>query len=124
MALLAALLHSRHVLFGFTNADLTALVAALEQPYSHRQATYDLRRLLRRGIIVRLRKSHRYQITPFGRRVAVIFTKTYGRVITPGLALIGPGPPEISARHPVARAWRDLDHAFDDFVDTQLSAVA
>jgi hypothetical protein len=25
--------------------------------------------------------SHRYQLTPLGRRVAVLFTKTYGRVL-------------------------------------------
>jgi hypothetical protein len=46
---------------------------------------YDLRRLRRKGIIASIPHSHRYQLTPHGRRVAVLFTKTYGRVLAPGL---------------------------------------
>jgi hypothetical protein len=33
---------------------------------------------------------HRYQLTPLGRRVAVLFTKVYGRVLAPGLAELDP----------------------------------
>ncbi len=38
-----------------------------EIPYSCRQATYDLRRLKRKGLIVKMRRSHRYQLTDLGR---------------------------------------------------------
>lgn len=50
MALLAALVGFSHVLVGFQNRQLVALVASLlSQPYGHRQATYDLRRLRRKA---------------------------------------------------------------------------
>jgi len=42
----------------------------LDRPYTSRHATYDLRRLRRKGLIERLPHSHRYQLTPVGRRVA------------------------------------------------------
>jgi hypothetical protein len=91
---------------------------------STRQATYDLRRLRRKALITRLPGSHRYQLTPFGRRVAVLFTKAHGRVLAPGLALLDPViPTDLAQRDPLARAWRQLDHALSDFVDRQLIAA-
>jgi len=68
---------------GFDNPTLTWLVAILlDQPYSPRQATYDLRRLRRKGIsrgsLTRQLPAH-----PLGRRVAVLFTKTHGRTLNP-----------------------------------------
>ena len=50
MALLAALVGFRHVVAGFQNRDLVELVVSLlGHLFGHRQATYDLRRLRRRG---------------------------------------------------------------------------
>src|SRR6266487_4135026 len=58
---------------GFSNHELVLLVASLwDQPYSSRQATYDLRRLRRKGLITRVPGSHCYQLTRLGRRVAVL----------------------------------------------------
>ena len=96
---LAAIVGFTHLLAGFDNPTLVRLVAALlDQPYTSRQATYDLRRLKRKGLIVRLSGHHRYQLTPLGRRVAVLFTKTYGRVRGPVL------PP---LTHAYLRNWFD-----------------
>jgi len=82
MAVLAALVGFCHLLAGFTNRQLTELVGALlDAPYASRQATYDLRRLTRKGLIERIPASQRYQLTPLGRRVAVLFTKAHGRVL-------------------------------------------
>jgi hypothetical protein len=122
MAVLAALVHFSHVLAGFSNQDLVELVINLwDQPYSSRQATYDLRRLRRKGLIWRLPHSQRYHLTTFGRRVAVLFTKAHGRVLAPGLALLDPLLPVDLAQHsPLATAWRELDHALNNFVDAQL----
>src|SRR3984893_10911988 len=87
MALLAAVVLFSHTLDGFRNRQLVKLVGRLwDHPYSNRQATYDLRRLRRKTLITRLPGSHRYQLTPFGRRVAVLFTKAHGRVLAPGFA--------------------------------------
>lgn len=125
MAILAALLLFCHVMAGFRNRDLVDLVGSLlDQPYTGRQATYDLRRLRRKGLIVRAPRSQRYRLTPLGRRVAVLFTKAYCRVLAPGLALLDPTlPPDIAARSRLGLAWRRLDHALDDFVADQLIAA-
>lgn len=125
MALLSALACFAHVLAGFRNQDLVELVASmLDVPYASRQATYDLRRLRRKGLVSRLAHSQRYQLTPLGRRVAVLFTKAHGRVLAPGLALLDPDlSPEIAERSPLAVAWRRFDHALDDWVDKQMIAA-
>ena len=50
----------------------------------------------------RLPHANRYQLTPPGRRVAVLFTKTYGRVLAPGLVQLDPSlPAELAARSPL-----------------------
>ena len=79
MAVLAAVVGFTHLLAGFDNPTLGRPVSTLLGcPYTSRQATYDLRRLKRKGLIVRLPGHHRYQLTPLGRRVAVLFTKATG----------------------------------------------
>jgi hypothetical protein len=91
MAVLAALVGFCHRLAGFSNRQMVKRVATLEAvPYNTRQATYDLRRLKRKGLIAKLPHTHRYQLTSLGRRVAVLFTKTYGRVLAPGLSGCSP----------------------------------
>jgi hypothetical protein len=125
MALLASLVRFSHVLVGFTNRELVALVGSLlDQPYSSRQATYDLRRLRRKALIRRLPHSQRYQLTPFGRRTAVLFTKAHGRVLAPGFALLDTlVPHDVAQRSPLASAWRQLDRTLNDFIDRQLRAA-
>lgn len=67
--------------------------------------TYDLRRLRRKGLIRRLPRSQRYELTEDGRRLAVFFTKTYSRIVCPSLAELDPIlPAEIAERTPLARA--------------------
>ena len=124
-ALFAALVGFCFLLTGFTNGQLVQRVSALlNAPYTARQATYDLRRLKRKGLIRRIAKANRYHLTPTGRSVAVVFTKTYGRVLAPGLALVDPGlPDEIARRSPLAVAWRTLDRALDEFTRKSLIAA-
>jgi hypothetical protein len=55
MAVLAAVVGFTHLLAGFDNPALVrAVTTLLGCPYTSRQATYDLRRLKRKGLIVRL----------------------------------------------------------------------
>jgi hypothetical protein len=119
VALLAGLVSFTHLVAGFTNASLRTLVEGhLGRPYSPRQMTYDLRRLTRKGLIAREKGTHSYHLTPEGRRLAMFFTKTYTRIITPYLGYLDPAvPAEVSIRAPVARAWRDLDRALDKLID-------
>ena len=125
MAVLAAIVGFTHLLAGFDNPTLVRLVRTLlDGPYTNRQATYDLRRLRRKGLIIRLPGSHRYQLTPLGRQVAVLFTKTYGRVLAPGLAALDPRlPAELSKRSPLATAWRQLDRTLDLFIADGVAAA-
>jgi hypothetical protein len=118
MALLSSLVCFTHVVSGFTNASLRPLVQGhLGRPYSSRQMGYDLRRLVRKGLIAREKSSHRYRLTADGRRTCMFLTKTYVRVVTPTLGHLDPQlAPDIAARSPVARAWRGLDRALDDFI--------
>jgi hypothetical protein len=54
---------------GFSNRQLVTRVGPpLGGPYGPRKATYDLRRLRRRGLICRRPKSQRYELTSHGRR--------------------------------------------------------
>jgi hypothetical protein len=124
MAILAALVGFCYLIRGFTNRQLVERVSALLQsPYTSRQATYDLRRLKRKGLITRIARTNRYQLTRLGRRVAVLFTKTYGRVLAPGLSALDPCLPEdVAARSGVGVAWRCFEKELDDFMEAKLTA--
>jgi hypothetical protein len=125
MAVLAASIGFVHLIAGFDNRALTSRVATLlDAPYTSRQATYDLRRLRRKGLIIRLPGHHRYQLTPLGRRVAVLFTKAYGRVLTPGLTTLDPAlSAEIKQRSQLATTWRQFDHTLDQYITAGLNAA-
>ena len=56
------------------------------------------RRLRRKQIIHRIEGGHRYQLTRTGRAVALLFTKTYRRILGPGLAALDPALPSDLAR--------------------------
>jgi hypothetical protein len=111
---------------GFTNHQLVEGVDALldDVSYASRQATYDLRRLIRKGVITRIPHTQRYQLTTRGRAVATLFSKAHGRVLTPGLAsMTATLAPDIAARSPLAVAWRAFDRALDAFISDQMLAA-
>jgi hypothetical protein len=96
MAILCALLLFCHVLAGFHNRDLVQLVGS-HRPYTARQATYDLRRLRRKGLIMRVPGSQRYQLTPLGRRVACSSLKLTDAFSARALPFCNPTYPSRSA---------------------------
>ena len=117
MALLSRLCSYRHLFEGLTNKSLRELVAGLIPGYNARQITYDLRRLRRKALIRREPASHSYQLTDHGPKIAVFFTKTYTRILTPALSELDPTlPDEIAQRSPLARARRALDTAIDQLI--------
>src|SRR5262249_8579592 len=76
------------------------------------------------ALIGRLKHSERYQLTPPGRKVAVVFLKAHGRVLRPGFTLRDSAfPPDIAARSPLARARHPLDQTVNDFMDRQLRVL-
>lgn len=112
MALLTALCQYRLQPNGFRNRDLRhAVEALLGSAYTPSQMTYDLRRLRRRGLIVRLPGTHRYLLTALGLRLAHLFSRLYSRLLKPGWAALLPEP---SAPAPVRAALRTLNHHLED----------
>jgi len=100
---------------GFTNQEMRALLAQLlgldPAHYPVGRMTYDLRRLRLHGLIQRIPKSHRYEVTPAGLRVALFFSRTYARLLRPKLAEIMPaGPPGDS---PLRAAFDRLQSEID-----------
>ena len=101
-ALFAVLVVFSLQLRGFTNAEMRLLMAQLlgldPAHYPAGRMTYDLRRLRLHGIIERIPRSHRYQLTADGLRIALFFSRTYAHLLRPKLAQIMPqGPPIPSA---------------------------
>ena len=97
-ALLSVLVLFSFQLRGFTNREMRALPAQLlgldPAHYPAGRMTYALRRLRQHGLIERIPKSHRYDVTPAGLRIALFFSRTYARLLRPKLAQIMPaGPP-------------------------------
>lgn len=90
MALFLALTLFQHLIDGFHNRDLRALVADLLgvtiEQYTATQMTYDLRRLRLKGVIFRPPGTNRYFITPYGWKVARLFSRLEARVFRPAMA--------------------------------------
>lgn len=79
---------------GFSNRDLRPhLASRLGQPapsLSQGRMTYQLRRLRLHGIIERIPGTHRYRITNPGLRTLWFCTRTYSRILRPGLGALLP----------------------------------
>ncbi len=84
---------------GITNGSLRALMTGLlHRPYSMNQASYDLSRLARNGLIARVPGRNRYTLTRDGLLFAHIYTKIYDHVLRPLMAPDRPNaPPELAA---------------------------
>jgi hypothetical protein len=115
-ALLQALLVHRLLPHGFTNRELRTLIAPLlgktTEDITAGKMTYDLRRLRAHGLIQRIPRTRRYQITDAGLRHALLFTHAHDHLLRTGLAEItDPDPPAPSRLRAADRAYQA---AFDD----------
>jgi hypothetical protein len=90
LAVLAALLMFRHLPEGFRHSTLRPLRARLlarpAQDLKPGRLTYHLRRLRLRGLVARVPKTHRYQLTDAGHRAALFYVTSLARVIRPTAA--------------------------------------
>ena len=85
---------------GITNRSLRALMTGLlHRPYSMNQASYDLSRLARNGLIRRVPGRNRYTLTRDGLLFAHIYTKVYDHILRPLRHPTGPTRPPSSPRH-------------------------
>ncbi|MBI4672473.1 MAG: hypothetical protein HY741_12515 [Chloroflexi bacterium] len=117
-ALFSALVAFRLLPQGFANHELRVLLAPLlglaPDQFTPGQLTYHLRRLRLHGLIERVPQTHRYAVTDLGWRVALFFTRTYARVIRPGLAQIVPNAPPGAGV--LRRPFDQLEMAMDDWI--------
>jgi len=84
---------------GISNKTLRGLMTGLlHRPYSMNQASYDLSRLARNGLITRIPGRNRYTLTRDGLLFAHIYTKVYDHILRPLMAPDRPNaPPELLA---------------------------
>ena len=83
--------------------------------------TYQLRRLRLHGLIERIPKTFRYRVTQFGLRVALFFTRTYNRLLRPGLAAALPGKRSLETS--LQRAFDNLDTKVSEWIKKAQMAV-
>jgi hypothetical protein len=109
-ALAGALCQTVCAVTGITNRSLRALITGLlGAPYSMAQASYDLARLRRNGLITRRPHANTYDLTPDGLAFAVFYTKVHDRVLAPLFAAGQPqAPPQLRA------ALRTIEHHIDE----------
>jgi hypothetical protein len=114
-ALLSALVVFRLLPYGFAAADfrqhLAPLLGLPPAALTPGRLTYDLRRLRLHGLIQRIPKTHRYQVTSAGLRLALFFTRTYARLLRPGLARLMPEIPDDAG--PLRAAFDRLEREVD-----------
>jgi len=84
---------------GITNKTLRGLMAGLlHRPYNMNQASYDLSRLARNGLIRKIPGRNRYTLTRDGLLSACFYTKVYDHLLRPLMAPDRPNaPPELTA---------------------------
>ena len=108
--LLHALVLFRLLPDGFSNADLRERLEPLRgHPVSPGSITYDLRRLRLHGLIRRIPRTHRYEVTEPGLRYALFLTRSYDRLLRPGLALVLPD--EVVSDSTLRLAFRQIEAA-------------
>ena len=83
--------------------------------YSAGRATYDLRRLIRKGLIYRAPGTHRYLVTPYGWKLARLYARLEARIFRPALVAIEPNG--IADPHPqLSRALAKVDQHLDALI--------
>jgi hypothetical protein len=114
-ALAGALCVTLCAVTGITNRSLRALMTGLlGAPYTMSQASYDLGRLARNGLLARRPHANTYDLTPDGLAFAVFYTKVHDRVLTPLFAAGQPqAPPQL----------RSALRTIEQIIDARLAAA-
>src|SRR5947207_5164890 len=120
-ALAGALCVTLCAVTGITNRSLRALMTGLlGAPYTMAQASYDLARLRRNGLITRRPHAHTYHLTADGRAFSVFYTKVHDRVLAP---LFAAGQPQAPPR--LRAAIKTIEHHIDErLAQSRLPATA
>jgi hypothetical protein len=118
MALFLALTFFHHLIDGFCNSDLRSHVADLlgvdTAQYTSNQMIYDLRRLRLKGLIYRPAGRNRYFVTPYGWKVARLFSRLDARVFRPAIAMFTANDAVLP--FPLRRALNRVDDQLDELI--------
>lgn len=119
MALFLALTLFANLVNGFRNRDLRSHVADLLETDTHSypapRMTYDLKRLRLKGLIARPPGTNRYFLTPYGWKVARLFSRLEARVFRPAITAFAGSP---AALPPTLRtALQRVDQQLDDLIN-------
>jgi hypothetical protein len=119
MALMLVLCQFGSVIDGIRNRQLRQQVAALLglelQHYSPGQASYDLRRLVRKGLLCRALKSQRYYLTPYGWKLARLYARLEARIFRPALTAMNGPPPALPGK--LRQTMLAVDARFDELIN-------
>jgi hypothetical protein len=120
-ALLSVLLMFRLLPRGFSNRDLrdhwAPLLGKAPDDMTPGQMGYHLRRLRLHGLIERIPGTHRYRLTRQGGRAALFCTRTYNRLLRPGLAQII--PEEALDDSDLRRGFDQLDDKIERWIERE-----
>jgi DNA-binding HxlR family transcriptional regulator len=118
-ALWNALLVFRLLPKGFSNAQLRMHLAELlgktPSQITPGAMTYQLRRLRLHGLIQRIPKTHRYQVTDLGFRAGLFFSKVYSRILRPGIAFVLPDIAAIDSK--LRCAFRSVNLEVENWIE-------
>ena len=115
-ALAGALCTSVLAVTGITNKSLRALMTGLlcGTDYTMNRASYDLTRLRRNGLIIRIEGRNLYRLTDDGLAFAIFYSKVHNRLLRPLMATDRPQAPP---------ALRAAMHTIDTHIDARLAAA-
>jgi hypothetical protein len=106
---------------GFRNKQLRPLLAQClgwkEDQITPGRMSYDLRRLRLHGLIERIPGSQRYRLTSQGLKTALFYSRTYTRIIRPGISLLQAKKPT-----PLKDAFDRLEAQLATYLDQRTAA--
>jgi hypothetical protein len=118
MALMLVLCQFGSVVEGTRNRQLRDRVASLLglplDQYNSGQASYDLRRLVRKGLLCRALHSQRYYLTPYGWKLARLYARLEARIFRPALTAMNGPPPTLPGK--LRQTLAALDMQWDQLI--------
>ena len=124
MALMLVLCQFRSVIEGMRNRELRRQVASLlgvsVEQYSSGQASYDLRRLVRKGLLCRALNSQRYDLTPYGWKLARLYARLEARIFRPALTAMNGPPAAVPGK--LRQTLSAVDSQFDQLISQAFPA--
>ncbi|HUY14936.1 MAG TPA: hypothetical protein VMX16_15100 [Terriglobia bacterium] len=75
--------------------QVAALTGQKPESITPGRMTCDLMRLRLHGFIERIPRTHRYQVTEFGLRASLFFTRIHARILRPGFSEAMPNAPPL-----------------------------